>query len=202
MRASWVPPCQSSPTLPRRIGLQMIPSHNWGQVAFHEAMVHAASETAFVTFWVMIAYLVFDLPCCFLVSNKTWLGMETFHRGGDCCNDWTHSGLWATNSDCLHQGDDFIPSLGRQCHQPRWRCFVPLLVRHKAASLWATVHTIPALITVFSCWLQELFLELGIQWTNTPNDVHNKSIVLDADQSIVWELFQPGPSESCSSFCK
>ncbi|GIS42982.1 MAG: hypothetical protein Ct9H90mP16_00520 [Candidatus Poseidoniales archaeon] len=41
-------------------------------------MVHAASETAFVTFWVMIAYLVFEFTMLFSgVSEQEWLGMET-----------------------------------------------------------------------------------------------------------------------------
>ena len=119
--------------------------------SMRETMVHAASETAFVTFWVLVAYLSFEL------------------------------GMWATGfteADIAQHGDGLaavivaaaiglIPGCGPQiiaitaftkdmvsfpalvanAISQDGDALFPLLVRHRSASLWATIHTtVPAIV--------------------------------------------------------
>ena len=120
--------------------------------SMRETMVHAASETAFVTFWVMIAYLAFELTMLF--SGVTEQDMA---RHGDGLIAVVVAAIIGLIPGCGPQiiaitayTKDMIsfPALAANAISQDGDALFPLLVRHKAASLWATVHTtIPALIT-------------------------------------------------------
>ena len=119
--------------------------------SMRETMVHAASETAFVTFWVMIAYLVFELSM--LYSGLTEQDMSKYGDGVFAVIIASTIGLipgcgpqiiaiTAYTKDMIS-----FPALAANAISQDGDALFPLLVRHKAASLWATVHTtIPALI--------------------------------------------------------
>ena len=113
-------------------------------------MVHAASETAFVTFWVMIAYLVFEFMLLFSGhQNKTW-------PNGDGLIAVMVASIIGLIPGCGPQiiaitayTKDIIsfPALAANAISQDGDALFPLLVRHKAASLWATIHTtIPAIL--------------------------------------------------------
>ena len=120
--------------------------------SMRETMVHAASETAFVTFWVMIAYLAFEFTMLF--SGVTEQDMA---RHGDGLIAVVIAAIIGLIPGCGPQiiaitayTKDMIsfPALAANAISQDGDALFPLLVRHKAASLWATVHTtIPALIT-------------------------------------------------------
>jgi len=120
--------------------------------SMRETMVHAASETAFVTFWVMIAYLVFEFTMLF--SGVTEQDMA---RHGDGLIAVVIAATIGLIPGCGPQiiaitayTKEMIsfPALAANAISQDGDALFPLLVRHKAASLWATVHTtIPALIT-------------------------------------------------------
>ena len=120
--------------------------------SMRETMVHAASETAFVTFWVMIAYLAFEFTMLF--SGVTEQDMA---RHGDGLIAVVVAAIIGLIPGCGPQiiaitayTKDMIsfPALAANAISQDGDALFPLLVRHKAASLWATVHTtIPALIT-------------------------------------------------------
>ena len=120
--------------------------------SMRETMVHAASETAFVTFWVMIAYLAFEFTMLF--SGVTEQDMA---RHGDGLIAVVVAAIIGLIPGCGPQiiaitayTKDMIsfPALAANAISHDGDALFPLLVRHKAASLWATVHTtIPALIT-------------------------------------------------------
>ena len=120
--------------------------------SMHETMVHAASETAFVTFWVMIAYLVFEFMMLF-----GGMAEEDLARHGDGFVAITIAASIGLIPGCGPQiiaitayTKDIIsfPALAANAISQDGDALFPLLVRHKAASLWATVHTtIPAIIT-------------------------------------------------------
>jgi|TARA_B100001778_G_scaffold157303_1_gene129326 hypothetical protein len=120
--------------------------------SMRETMVHAASETAFVTFWVMIAYLAFEFTMLF--SGVTEQDMA---RHGDGLIAVVVAAIIGLIPGCGPQiiaitayTKEMIsfPALAANAISQDGDALFPLLVRHKAASLWATVHTtIPALIT-------------------------------------------------------
>ena len=120
--------------------------------SMRETMVHAASETAFVTFWVMIAYLAFEFTMLF--SGVTEQDMA---RHGDGLIAVVIAAIIGLIPGCGPQiiaitayTKEMIsfPALAANAISQDGDALFPLLVRHKAASLWATVHTtIPALIT-------------------------------------------------------
>ena len=115
-------------------------------------MVHAASETAFVTFWVMIAYLVFEFTMLFSGVSE-----QDMSRHGDGFIAVVIAAMIGLIPGCGPQiiaitayTKEMIsfPALAANAISQDGDALFPLLVRHKAASLWATVHTtIPALIT-------------------------------------------------------
>ncbi len=117
-----------------------------------ETMVHAASETAFVTFWVMIAYLVFEFSLLFSGMSE-----QDLSKYGDGLIAVTIAAIIGLIPGCGPQiiaitayTKDMIsfPALAANAISQDGDALFPLLVRHKAASLWATIHTtIPALIT-------------------------------------------------------
>jgi hypothetical protein len=119
--------------------------------SMRETMVHAASETAFVTFWVMIAYLVFSFTLLF-----SGLVEEDLARYGGGVGAVMVAATIGLIPGCGPQiiaitayTKDVIsfPALTANAISQDGDALFPLLVRHKAASLWATVHTtIPALL--------------------------------------------------------
>ncbi len=120
--------------------------------SMRETLVHSASETAFVTFWVMIAYLVFEFSMLALGFTEQNMAMY-----GDGLVAVTIAAVIGLIPGCGPQiiaitayTKDVIsfPALVANAISQDGDALFPLLVRHKAASLWATVHTtIPALIT-------------------------------------------------------
>lgn len=120
--------------------------------SMRETMVHAASETAFVTFWVMIAYLAFEFSMLF--SGITEQDMSNY---GDGIIAVMAAAIIGLIPGCGPQiiaitayTKDIIsfPALTANAISQDGDALFPLLVRHKSASLWATIHTtIPAVIT-------------------------------------------------------
>jgi len=120
--------------------------------SMRETMVHSASETAFVTFWVMIAYLVFEFSM--LLSG---VGEDDMAKYGDGIFAVLVASTIGLIPGCGPQiiaitayTKDMIsfPALTANAISQDGDALFPLLVRHKSASLWATIHTtIPAVIT-------------------------------------------------------
>ena len=119
--------------------------------SMRETMIHSASETAFVTFWVMIAYLAFEFGMLF--SGITEQDMSNYGDGLIAVLAASFIGLipgcgpqiiaiTAYTKDIIS-----FPALAANAISQDGDALFPLLVRHKAASLWATIHTtIPAII--------------------------------------------------------
>ena len=120
--------------------------------SFRETLIHSAGETAFVTFWVMLAYLIFEFSMLFAGIEEADLA-----KYGDGFIAVTTAAIIGLIPGCGPQiiaitayTKDMIsfPALVSNAISQDGDALFPLLVRHKAASLWATVHTtIPALIT-------------------------------------------------------
>ena len=119
--------------------------------SMRETMIHSASETAFVTFWVMAAYLVFEFSMLF--SGMTEADLARYGDGLIAVVLAAFIGLipgcgpqiiaiTAYTKDLLS-----FPALTANAISQDGDALFPLLVRHRAASLWATIHTtIPAII--------------------------------------------------------
>lgn len=119
--------------------------------SMRETMIHSASETAFVTFWVMIAYLAFEFGMLF--SGISEQNMSNYGDGVIAIIAVSIIGLipgcgpqiiviTAYTKDIIS-----FPALVANAISQDGDALFPLLVRHKAASLWATIHTtIPAII--------------------------------------------------------
>ena len=119
--------------------------------SMRETMIHSASETAFVTFWVMAAYLVFEFSMLF--SGMTEADLARYGDGFIAVVLAAFIGLipgcgpqiiaiTAYTKDVIS-----FPALAANAISQDGDALFPLLVRHRAASLWATVHTtIPALV--------------------------------------------------------
>ena len=120
--------------------------------SFRETLIHSAGETAFVTFWVMLAYLIFEFSMLFAGIEEADLA-----KYGDGFIAVTVAAIIGLIPGCGPQiiaitayTKDMIsfPALVSNAISQDGDALFPLLVRHKAASLWATIHTtIPALIT-------------------------------------------------------
>ena len=119
--------------------------------SMRETMIHSASETAFVTFWVLSAYLIFEFSMLFSGMSEADLA-----RHGDGFFAVIIAALIGLIPGCGPQiiaitayTKDIIsfPALVANAISQDGDALFPLLVRHRAASLWATVHTtIPALL--------------------------------------------------------
>ncbi len=119
--------------------------------SMRETMIHSASETAFVTFWVMIAYLVFEFGVLF-----SGISEQDMSNYGDGLIAVLAAAIIGLIPGCGPQiiaitayTKDIIsfPALAANAISQDGDALFPLLVRHKAASLWATIHTtIPAII--------------------------------------------------------
>ena len=119
--------------------------------SMRETMIHSASETAFVTFWVMSAYLIFEFSMLF--SGMTEADLALY---GDGIIAVILAAIIGLIPGCGPQiiaitayTKDLIsfPALVANAISQDGDALFPLLVRHRVASIWATVHTtIPALI--------------------------------------------------------
>ncbi|MBO58041.1 MAG: hypothetical protein CMA77_03485 [Euryarchaeota archaeon] len=119
--------------------------------SMRETMIHSASETAFVTFWVMIAYLAFEFGMLF-----SGISEQNMSNYGDGIITIIAVSIIGLIPGCGPQiivitayTKDIIsfPALVANAISQDGDALFPLLVRHKAASLWATIHTmIPAII--------------------------------------------------------
>ena len=119
--------------------------------SMRETMIHSASETAFVTFWVMSAYLIFEFSMLFSGMNEADLVLY-----GDGIIAVILAAVIGLIPGCGPQiiaitayTKDIIsfPALAANAISQDGDALFPLLVRHRVASIWATVHTtIPALI--------------------------------------------------------
>jgi hypothetical protein len=119
--------------------------------SMRETMIHSASETAFVTFWVMSAYLIFEFSMLFSGMDEADLALY-----GDGIIAVILAAVIGLIPGCGPQiiaitayTKDIIsfPALAANAISQDGDALFPLLVRHRAASLWATVHTtIPAII--------------------------------------------------------
>jgi hypothetical protein len=119
--------------------------------SMRETMIHSASETAFVTFWVMSAYLIFEFTMLFSGMDEADLALY-----GDGIIAVILAAVIGLIPGCGPQiiaitayTKDLIsfPALVANAISQDGDALFPLLVRHRVASIWATVHTtIPALI--------------------------------------------------------
>ena len=119
--------------------------------SMRETMIHSASETAFVTFWVMSAYLIFEFSMLFSGMAEADLALY-----GDGIIAVILAAAIGLIPGCGPQiiaitayTKDLIsfPALVANAISQDGDALFPLLVRHRVASIWATVHTtIPALI--------------------------------------------------------
>ena len=116
-----------------------------------ETLVHAASETAFVTFWVLIAYLAFAF-------GMIGFGMEDgdlAEHGAGVGAVFVAAGIGLIPGcgpqiiaiTAYVEGLVSFPALVANAISQDGDALFPLLVRHKTASIWATIHTtLPALL--------------------------------------------------------
>ena len=116
-----------------------------------ETLVHAASETAFVTFWVLIAYLAFAF-------GMIAFGMEDgdlAEHGAGVGAVFVAAGIGLIPGcgpqiiaiTAYVEGLVSFPALVANAISQDGDALFPLLVRHKTASIWATIHTtLPALL--------------------------------------------------------
>ena len=116
-----------------------------------ETLVHAASETAFVTFWVLIAYLVFEFGM--LLSGIKESDMSEYGSGAGAVLVSATIGLipgcgpQIIAITAYIEGIISFPALVANAISQDGDALFPLLVRHKVASIWATIHTtLPAII--------------------------------------------------------
>ena len=116
-----------------------------------ETLVHAASETAFVTFWVLIAYLVFEFGM--ILSGISESEMSEHGSGATAVLVAATIGLipgcgpQIIAITAYVEGVISFPALVANAISQDGDALFPLLVRHKVASIWATIHTtLPAVI--------------------------------------------------------
>ena len=116
-----------------------------------ETLVHAASETAFVTFWVLIAYLVFEFGM--ILSGITESDISEHGSGAAAVLLAATVGLipgcgpQIIAITAYIEGVISFPALVANAISQDGDALFPLLVRHKVASIWAAIHTtLPAII--------------------------------------------------------
>ncbi|MAN22006.1 MAG: hypothetical protein CL985_02580 [Euryarchaeota archaeon] len=129
--------------------------------SFDETLTHAASETAFVTVWVLVAYLLFEG-----LIVATGISESDLAAGGDGPMAVAVAASIGLIPGCGPQiiaftayveGIFSFPALVANAISQDGDALFPLLVRHRTASLWATIHTLlPGLI----CGM--ILLSLGI----------------------------------------
>ena len=127
--------------------------------SFDETLTHAASETAFVTTWVLAAYLVFE--GLLLSTGATESDLATNGDGPGAIAIAATIGLipgcgpQIIAITAYVEGILSFPALVANAISQDGDALFPLLVRHRTASLWATVHTLlPGLICgLFLLWI-------------------------------------------------
>ena len=129
--------------------------------SMRETLIHSASETAFVTFWVMAAYLIFEFSMLFSGSNE-----GDFAKYGDGLIAVVVASFVGLIPGCGPQiiaitayTKDLIsfPALAANAISQDGDALFPLLARHRLASIWATLHTtIPALIFGFALLMLDI----------------------------------------------
>ena len=116
-----------------------------------ETLVHAASETAFVTFWVLIAYLVFEFGMLLSGIKESDMSEHCLLYTSDAA-DATIGLIPGCGPQIIAitayvEGIISFPALVANAISQDGDALFPLLVRHKVASIWATIHTtLPAII--------------------------------------------------------
>ena len=119
--------------------------------SFDETLVHAASETAFVTFWVVLAYLIFEFGLIF--SGISEADLSERGAGAEAIAIAAMIGLipgcgpQIIAISAYVEGIVSFPALVSNAISQDGDALFPLLVRHKTASILATIHTtFPALL--------------------------------------------------------
>ncbi|MEK9909172.1 MAG: putative manganese transporter [Candidatus Thalassarchaeaceae archaeon] len=133
-----------------------------------ETLVHAASETAFVTFWVLIAYLVFEFGM--ILSGITESDISEHGSGAAAVLLAATVGLipgcgpQIIAITAYIEGVISFPALVANAISQDGDALFPLLVRHKVASIWATIHTtLPAIIVgLVFLWLMGQYPSITI----------------------------------------
>ena len=122
--------------------------------SLRETTIHAAQETSFVTFWVVIAYLVFEFSMLLGGIDETHLA--AYGAGIGAILVAAAVGLIPGCGPQIIVMTSYIegilgfPGLVSNAISQDGDALFPLLVRHRAASLWATLHTaLPAVLTGF-----------------------------------------------------
>ncbi|MEC7694897.1 MAG: putative manganese transporter, partial [Candidatus Thermoplasmatota archaeon] len=115
-----------------------------------ETLIHAASETAFVTVWVLVAYLVFEFGMIASGVDETDLSGHGAGVGAVMLAAFVGlipgCGPQIIAITAYVQGIVSFPALVASAISQDGDALFPLLVRHKAASIWATIHTtLPAI---------------------------------------------------------
>ena len=116
-----------------------------------ETLVHAASETAFVTFWVLIAYLAFEFGMIASGISEADLAEQGAGIGAvfvaAAVGLIPGCGPQIIAISAYVEGVISFPALVANAISQDGDALFPLLVRHKVASIWATIHTtLPAII--------------------------------------------------------
>ena len=116
-----------------------------------ETLVHAASETAFVTFWVLIAYLAFEFGMIASGISEADLAEQGAGIGAvfvaAAVGLIPGCGAQIIAISAYVEGVISFPALVANAISQDGDALFPLLVRHKVASIWATIHTtLPAII--------------------------------------------------------
>ena len=119
--------------------------------SFDETLVHAASETAFVTFWVVMAYLIFEFGM--ILSGISEADLSDHGAGAGAVAFAAVVGLvpgcgpQIIAISAYVEGIISFPALVANAISQDGDALFPLLVRHKVASIWATIHTtLPAIL--------------------------------------------------------
>tara|TARA_B100000575_G_scaffold177943_1_gene142717 strand:+ start:355 stop:1590 length:1236 start_codon:yes stop_codon:yes gene_type:complete len=122
--------------------------------SFDETLVHAASETAFVTFWVVMAYLIFEFGI--ILSGISEADLSDHGAGAGAVAFAAFVGLvpgcgpQIIAISAYVEGIISFPALVANAISQDGDALFPLLVRHKVASIWATIHTtLPAILVGF-----------------------------------------------------
>ena len=120
--------------------------------SMRETTIHAAQETSFVTFWVVIAYLVFEFSM--LLGGVDETRLAAYGAGIGAILVAAAVGLIPGCGPQIIVMTSYIegilgfPGLVSNAISQDGDALFPLLVRHRVASLWATLHTaLPAILT-------------------------------------------------------
>ena len=119
--------------------------------SFDETLVHAASETAFVTFWVVIAYLIFEFGMILSGISEADISDQGSGIGvvliASAVGLVPGCGPQIIAVSAYVEGLISFPALVANAISQDGDALFPLLVRHKVASIWATIHTtLPAIL--------------------------------------------------------